>query len=94
MPGISSVKEMRTDSRCQKYVNEMKEICEMFLRDINNFATDIDDFDCNIDSLIEFIDKVDVNDYIYYQYCKQNNITLYTFDSDFKKLDDEKIVIL
>lgn len=51
--------------------------------------------DYPIHSIISNLHLVDINDYLYYQYCVTNNIDFYTFDGDFEDLiSNEHIHIL
>ncbi len=54
----------------------------------------IDEYSIDIKQIIEFLEKLDVNDCIYYEYCKKNEIDLYTFDSDSANLNQKIIKVI
>ena len=71
---LGNIKEFRTKEALSK----------MVIDDMKKFISRVDIYHGNIDDIILNIAKVDINDYIYYEYCARNDIELYTFDSDFE----------
>lgn len=90
--GVSSPKELRT-----KYPNEFKagvDVCKMAIDSIKKLTVKVGDADVCIDNILNNLEYVDINDFIYYDYCKKNSIQLYTFDLELKRVDDSNIVVL
>lgn len=62
-----------------------KQLCSTVIADVKHFA-DIHKCTYSVDEILSRIDLADINDCIYYDYCKENNIEFYTFDMDIEKL--------
>lgn len=92
--GIGKLKEFRE----LKEFDEAQELCRTVVEDISHFATLIDIGNYDLDYIKTIIDRLklaDINDCIYYDYCRKNGIDLYSFDADLKKLGiHEKLHIL
>ena len=82
--GIGSVKEFRKSKEFQNAIV----VCNQAYDSICDLAKIDNEFTYDVKSVLSKIDKADLNDVMYYQYCKQNGIPLYTFDKDMLNLDD------
>lgn len=83
LPGISNIKDFRKNTNAIVYLNQAKMVCESAIRDIKEITKTIDSYKIEEDKIIDELDKLDVMDSTYYHYCKDNDITMYTFDKDF-----------
>ncbi|MGM9917623.1 PIN domain-containing protein [Anaerotignum sp.] len=94
LSGIGSLKEFR---KCDEF-DEVQELCDTIIEDIAHFATikDLGDYSHRyIKSIVGRLKLADINDCIYYDYCLQHNIDLYSFDADLKNLGEhEKLHII
>ena len=63
-----------------------KALCEQVISDVETLSQLKPLSDYPIHSIISNLHLVDINDYLYYQYCVTNNIDFYTFDGDFEDL--------
>lgn len=75
--GIGNLKEFRKNEAFQSN----QELCKSVISDVKHFA-DIHECAYSVEDILDRIDMADINDCIYYDYCKQNGIELYTFDKD------------
>lgn len=48
--------------------------------------------DWNLESILARLHVADVNDCIYYDYCMNNQIDLYTFDNDLESLGNNEFL--
>ena len=87
LPGISNIKDFRKNDNAFDYLNQAIMVCKSAFRDIKGIASVIDSYNISENNIIDELDKLDVMDSTYYHYCKDNNITLYTFDKDFNSLE-------
>lgn len=76
--GCGSIKEFR--SRTSDFQNA-KLLCQTVVEDVKHFA-EIHNCAYSVDEILNKIDLADINDCIYYDYCKQSEIEFYTFDGD------------
>ena len=88
--GIGSVKEYRRYPEFSATVA----VCKMAIEDIKHMADVEQHADVPIEQILENLHLIDINDYIYYNYCKKNNLEMYTFDKELKELDKFTIVNL
>lgn len=71
---------------------DTQNLCISMIQDIKHFA-DIKEFNTyDINSILENLHLVDINDCLYYNYCINNDIDFYTFDNDFKNLNQHNKV--
>ena len=75
--GIGNIKEFRQ----REEFASTQELCKSVICDVKHFA-DIHKCSYTIDDILERIDLADINDCIYYDYCKNEKIDFYTFDKD------------
>lgn len=75
--GIGNIKEFRSTP---EYASA-KQLCNTVVDDVKHFA-EMRDCEYSVDDILNRIDVADINDCIYYDYCKQNDIDFYTFDHD------------
>lgn len=75
--GIGNIKEFR---KTPEYASA-KQLCNTVVADVKHFA-EMRDCEYSVDDILKRIDVADINDCIYYDYCKQNSIDFYTFDHD------------
>lgn len=68
-----------------------KQLCNSVVEDVKHFAN-IHECTYSVDDILDRIDLADINDCIYYDYCKKNNIEFYSFDMDIEKLGSLGIV--
>lgn len=66
----------------------------MAIEDIKHMADVEQHADVPIEQILENLHLIDINDYIYYNYCKKNNLEMYTFDKELKELDKFTVVTL
>lgn len=64
---------------------DAKKLCDIVISDVKHFA-DIHSCTYSVDEILARINLADINDCIYYDYCKSNNIEFYSFDMDIDKL--------
>ena len=88
--GVGSVKEYRFYS---DFVYTA-EICKMAIEDIKHIAKIKNRANVPIEQILDNLQLIDINDYIYYNYCLNNNLELYTFDKELKDLDKLSVVTL
>ena len=89
-----NIKEFRNNPNCQSYLQQALLVCESTYEDIKRMSSTIDEYSIDVKQVIAFLEKLDVNDCIYYEYCKKNEIDLYTFDSDFANLNQKIIKVI
>ena len=94
LTGVNNIKEFRNSPNCQNYLNQAMLVCESTYNDIKRISSAIDEYSIDVKSIISSLENLDVNDCIYYEYCKENKIDLYTFDNDFTKLDSQFIKVI
>lgn len=64
-----------------------KELCDSVIKDVRHFAC-INKCGYSVDDILKRIDIADINDCIYYDYCKKNDIEFYSFDKDIINLGE------
>lgn len=62
-----------------------KALCKAVVEDVKHFA-DTQNVKYSVDDILTKIDLADINDCIYYEYCRENEIDFYSFDADIIKL--------
>lgn len=84
--GMSGVGDIKAFRAVPEYA-QTKQLCNTVVNDVRHFA---ELYDCpySIDDILRRIDLADINDCMYYDYCKANEIDFYTLDRDFGNLDD------
>ena len=87
--GCGNIKDFRNNRKTE--FNSAKILCRNVIEDEKYFA-DIHNCAYSIDDILSRIDVADINDCIYYDYCKNNKIEFYTFDGDIEKLGKIGIV--
>ncbi|MDD3168593.1 MAG: PIN domain-containing protein [Eubacteriales bacterium] len=87
--GVGDIKSYRKVPEFQT----AKQLCSQVIKDVINFSKLGESIDCPIQDIISNIHLVDINDYMYYEFCKNHGINLYTFDCDYDCIDTEGIVI-
>lgn len=88
--GVGSIKEYRAYPE----FSATAAVCKMAIEDIKHMAEIENHADVSIEQILENLHLIDINDYIYYNYCKENNLELYTFDKELKELDELDVVTL
>lgn len=86
--GCGDIKEFRSN---HEDFLVTKSLCKSIIDDVKHFAR-IDQCNYNVDDVLDKMDLADLNDCIYFDYCKQNDIHLYTFDSDICNIESLSIV--
>ena len=79
--GCGDLKSFRSKS---EFLNA-KQLCNTVVTDVKHFA-DVHDCEYSVDQILNRIDLADINDCIYYDYCKEKKIEFYSFDMDISKL--------
>lgn len=51
-------------------------------------------FSYSIEKILTSIQLADINDIMYFFYCQENNIRLYTFDGDMENLETDNTEIV
>lgn len=85
--GCGNIKEFRTTSS----FSSAKSLCTTVIEDVKHFA-DTQNINYSVEDILDKIDLADINDCIYYDYCKNNEIEFYSFDADIDKLGQSGIV--
>lgn len=89
--GIGSIKEFRKF----KEFRDTVALCRSVYNDMQYLATIDNNFSYSIENIIDNLSNIDINDYMYLNYCIQNKIKLYTFDKELFNSDIyNNIVIL
>ena len=88
--GIGSVKEYR---RYPEF-SATAAVCKMAIEDIKTYGRGRTSCRCAYRADLDNLHLIDINDYIYYNYCKKNNLEMYTFDKELKELDKFTVVTL
>lgn len=82
MRGVGSLKDFRdTDA-----FPNVQALCKTVFQDVLHLAENKDLNKLDLYDLLDNIHLVDINDYIYYNYCIKSGIDFYTFDNDFSNL--------
>lgn len=89
--GLTAVGNLKAFRLTDSFKNT-KELCEMVISDVLFFADNQENVQYNIEDILARINIADINDCIYYDYCKNNDVKLYTLDSDLLKIDTHNIV--
>ena len=90
MSGVGQLKEFR----CTAAFRDVQELCEQACEDVRHMA-EMHEVNIDINGVLANIHLVDINDYVYYDYCNEKGIEFYTFDNDFKNItSSEKVHIL
>lgn len=84
--GVGSVKEFRKSEEFET----AKMICQHVIEDMNQFASVDSEFNYEIENIVDDLNVADINDSMYYHYCNECGISLFTFDQDLVSLDTEK----
>lgn len=79
--GCNNIKDFRT----REDFASAKSLCNTVISDVKHFA-DVHHCTYSVDQILSKIDLADINDCIYYDYCKEKGIEFYTFDMDIEKL--------
>lgn len=91
IPGVGQLKEYRSTDD----FSSAQLLCNEAIEDVCKMASEKDIGAYDINKVLGNIHLVDINDYLYYQYCIKEEIDFYTFDQDFRNLDlSSKIHIL
>lgn len=89
--GVGNVKEFRMTEA----FSNVEPFCRQVYDDVMHLAMCHELKDYSVEDIISNIRYVDINDYIYYDYCIKNGHDFYTFDQDFLKLgENSKIHII
>ena len=80
---VGSLKEFRESSMYY----QTQDLCKQIYGDLKHMTQSHNSIMCAIEDLLDNIHLVDINDFIYYNYCCNNDIDFYTFDGDFNKLE-------
>lgn len=89
--GLTGVGDLKAFRATNSFA-DTKELCEMVISDVLFFAQNEADTQYNIENILARINIADINDCIYYDYCKSNNIKLYTLDHDLLYIDSDNVV--
>lgn len=88
LTGVGDVKAFRsTDSFA-----DTKELCKMVISDVLFFANSEENNSYSVKDILDRINIADINDCIYYDYCRSNDIKLYTLDHDLLNIDVDGLV--
>lgn len=86
LSGVSNLKHFRQLDEFDK----IKDLCKSVIKDVKHFAIIKEIADYNLDAILDRLNIADINDCIYLDYCLENNIKIYTFDSDLRKIGKSK----
>lgn len=84
LSGVGNLKAFRDVEEFE----EVKSLCETVINDVRHFSHVDDIGSYKIDAILERLQLADINDCLYYDYCVENSIEMYTFDEDLKNLGD------
>lgn len=89
--GVGSLKEFRKTNEFA----QAQALCATICNDIRKLATVATDFSGSyeIEEILRNLPILDINDYMYFNYCSSNKIKLYTFDKDFEALNSKESII-
>lgn len=87
--GIGSVKEFRKKEEFLQVIKLCKTVCE----DMKTMATVDNEFSYSVSSILTKLSMIDINDIMYFDYCKQKNIKLITFDKELAEVDKSGDVV-
>lgn len=90
LSGVSNLKEFR---RMEEF-EDTKELCRSVIEDVKHFSVIRELGKYDIEGILKRLELADINDCLYYDYCIQNNLKFYTFDTDLKKLGENKNLYL
>lgn len=82
--GLSGCGDLKAFRSKAEFANA-KQLCNTVVSDVKHFA-DVHNCEYSVDEILKRIDLADINDCIYYDYCKENEIEFYSFDMDIDKL--------
>lgn len=88
LSGVGDLKEFRQVSEYSNVQNLCRQVCT----DVKHFCDIHNLGEVSLDEVLNRIHLADINDCIYYDYCIDNGIKMYTFDNDFKNIDVDNIV--
>lgn len=84
LSGIGNLKSFRDIEEFE----EVKVLCDTVINDVRHFASVNDIGNYKIDSILKRLDLADINDCLYYDYCIDHDVELYTFDDDLTHLGE------
>lgn len=87
LSGIGNLKEFRNTEEFK----EVQVLCANVLEDMMCFAQKVHITDITwdyISDLVSRLNQADLNDCIYYDYCIENDIEIYSFDHDLQRLGE------
>lgn len=84
--GVGNIKEFRETEKFK----ETQELCRQVCDDVRKMAENMELSGDSIDGVLDNLHLVDINDYLYYEYCVKAGADFYTFDGDFKNLPPDK----
>lgn len=62
-------------------------LCKQAIQDVCQMAKTVSIAPYEVGDILDNIHLVDINDFLYYQYCIKENIEFYSFDGDFNQLE-------
>ena len=87
--GIGSVKEFRKKKEFSQVITLCKSVCA----DMETMAKVDNEFSYSVNNILDKFAMIDVNDIMYFDYCKQKNIKLITFDKELAEVDKSGEVV-
>lgn len=88
--GVGGIKEFR---KSMEYQNSQL-ICSQVYGSMKALTIMDEKFSYSIEKILTSIQLADINDIMYFFYCQENNIRLYTFDGDMENLETDNTEIV
>lgn len=82
-PSVGNLKDFR---RLPEFANAQA-LCKQAVSDICAMAMSVGITPYEVSDVLTHLHLVDINDYLYYQYCIRESVDFYSFDQDFRALD-------
>jgi hypothetical protein len=86
--GVGNIKEYR---KTQDF-SSTQELCKQAISDVCKMTTSFPMDEYDVTDIMDHIHLVDINDFLYYQYCVTKKINFYSFDADFNGLNASEYI--
>lgn len=87
--GVGNIKEFR---KTTEFIN-VQNLCKSIIRDVLVFSKIDENAEYDINTVLEQMSDIDLNDSIYYQLCLKKGIKLYTIDNDFNNICSDSSIV-
>ena len=86
--GVGNIKEYR---KTQDF-SSTQELCKQAISDVCKMTTSFPMDEYDVTDIMDHIHLVDINDFLYYQYCVTKKINFSSFDADFNGLNASEYI--